>query len=403
MDYKKVILNKLINIYERREVYNKEITEVRAISFDIAKEFKEYTDRYNHYSYKNINTAIEFLENNGYITFVESDIGQYKKVNLVITKVEDVYKYLEKESIPNKSKKQLYILQKYEHISYDIIKNIISEFKKLVLKNKKIPYDIKYDSKRLNEILNVLVAIVNIKQETYIRNFSTALFKDSKMFQKEYKSVIESILFDFTDEILEKEKILEYYNLYENPTYVLIKGDIKIEFENSVIYVKEIKNGIALSNNSLNDIKNINIFSDAVTTVENLTTYHDSDENNSVYIYLGGFHNNSKEKLLRNIYKYNPNCNYYHKGDIDVYGFLILDNLIKKTGIPFLPLEMDIKTLDRFYNSGMYKELSEKDKKMIIETKCNQLIKYSDVLDYMIEHNCKVEQESIKAVELIEK
>ena len=106
MDYKKVILNKLINIYERREVYNKDITEVRAISFDIAKEFKEYTDRYNHYSYKNINTAIEFLENNGYITFVESDIGQYKKVNLVITKVEDVYKYLEKESIPNKSKKQ---------------------------------------------------------------------------------------------------------------------------------------------------------------------------------------------------------------------------------------------------------------------------------------------------------
>lgn len=403
MDYKKVILNKLINIYERREVYNKDITEVRAISFDIAKEFKEYTDRYNHYSYKNINTAIEFLENNGYITFVESDIGQYKKVNLVITKVEDVYKYLEKESIPNKSKKQLYILQKYEHISYDIIKNIISEFKKLVLKNKKIPYDIKYDSKRLNEILNVLVAIVNIKQETYIRNFSTALFKDSKMFQKEYKSVIESILFDFTDEILEKEKILEYYNLYENPTYVLIKGDIKIEFENSIIYVKEIKNGIALSNNSLNDIKNINIFSDAVITVENLTTYHDSDENNSVYIYLGGFHNNSKEKLLRNIYKYNPNCNYYHKGDIDVYGFLILDNLVKKTGIPFLPLEMDIKTIDRFYNSGMYKELSEKDKKMIIEKKCNQLIKYSDVLDYMLEHNCKVEQESIKAVELIEK
>ena len=137
-----------------------------------------------------INCKNNLCINNGYITFVESDIGQYKKVNLVITKVEDVYKYLEKESIPNKSKKQLYILQKYEHISYDIIKNIISEFKKLVLKNKKIPYDIKYDSKRLNEILNVLVAIVNIKQETYIRNFSTALFKDSKMFQKEYKCVI---------------------------------------------------------------------------------------------------------------------------------------------------------------------------------------------------------------------
>ena len=66
-------------------------------------------------------------------------------------------------------------------------------------------------------------------------------------------------------------------------------------------------------------------------------------------------------------------------------------------------MEMDVETLDRFYKAGMYKELSELDKKVIAEKKCGQLKRYADVLNYMLEKNCKVEQESIKAVELIEK
>lgn len=50
-------------------------------------------------------------------------------------------------------------------------------------------------------------------------------------------------------------------------------------------------------------------------------------------------------------------------GDLDVYGFLILENLKEKTGIPFKPLMMDVKTLERFYKAGMYKDLTTTDKK----------------------------------------
>ena len=89
-------------------------------------------------------------------------------------------------------------------------------------------------------------------------------------------------------------------------------------------------------------------------------------------------------------------------GDLDVYGFLILENLKEKTGIPFMPLMMDVKTLERFYKAGMYKDLTTTDKKVILEKKDTKLIAYTDVLMFMLDINCKVEQESIKAVELME-
>ena len=40
---------------------------------------------------------------------------------------------------------------------------------------------------------------------------------------------------------------------------------------------------------------------------------------------------------------------------------------------------------------------------MIDSKKDGQLLAYKDVLEYMLEYDCKVEQESIRAVELVER
>ncbi len=135
--------------------------------------------------------------------------------------------------------------------------------------------------------------------------------------------------------------------------------------------------------------------------MENLTTYHDENKKEAVYIYLGGYHNKSKKELLEKIYKDNKSCEYLHEGDIDIYGFLILENLKEKTGIPFKPLLMDVNTLKRFYESGIYKELNVSDIRMIEKNREN-LKEYSEVLDFMLLNNCKVEQESLRAVRLLE-
>ena len=68
----------------------------------------------------------------------------------------------------------------------------------------------------------------------------------------------------------------------------------------------------------------------------------------------------------------------------------------------FKPLLMDVETIERFYRAGLYKTLTARDRKMIDSKKDGQLSAYKDVLEYMLTHDCKIEQESIKAVELIE-
>lgn len=403
MEYSKDIISRLLDIYERRNGYAKRPEELRSIQFEVSKEYPIYKDRYDNEKYRDINTAIEKNVAAGLIIAEKDQTGRYSKIKLNIARVDECYALLKRTSIPDQCKKVLSVLEKANNAECLLIGRIVSDFCEQIKAYKKLPYDLGYDARRVGEVLQVLEAVTKLTSETYIRNFSTALFKDSKRFQREYRSTIESILFDYTDDVVEKDDILGYYNLYENPTYVLIKGNTRICFDESAIELSEMPGGIALSNGSLAGIHKISVKADKVITVENLTTYHDCDEQDAVYIYLGGYHNTSKQKLLELIYENNGDKEYYHEGDLDVYGFLILENLISKTQIPFKPLLMDVETIERFYRAGLYKTLTARDRKMIDSKKDGQLSAYKDVLEYMLTHDCKIEQESIKAVELVER
>ena len=403
MEYSKDIISRLLDIYERRNGYAKRPEELRAMQFEVSKEYPIYKDRYDNEKYRDINTAIEKNVSAGLIIAEKDQTGRYSKIKLNIARVDECYALLKRTSIPDKCEKVLRILEKADCAGDLLIGRVVSDFCEQIKAYKKLPYDLGYDAKRVGEVLQVLEAVTELTSETYIRNFSTALFKDSKRFQREYRSTIESILFDYTDDVVEKDDILGYYNLYENPTYVLIKGNARICFDESVVELSEMPGGIALSNGSLEGIRKISVKADKVITVENLTTYHDCDEPNALYIYLGGYHNTSKQRLLELIYENNGDKEYYHEGDLDVYGFLILENLILKTQIPFKPLLMDVETIERFYRAGLYKTLTARERKMIDSKKDGQLSAYKDVLEYMLTHDCKIEQESIKAVELVER
>ena len=403
MEYSKDIISRLLDIYERRSGYAKRPEELRAIQFEVSKEYPIYKDRYDNEKYRDINTAIEKNVAAGLIIAEKDQTGRYSKIKLNIARVDECYALLKRTSIPDQCKKVLSVLEKANNAECLLIGRIVSDFCEQIKAYKKLPYDLGYDARRVGEVLQVLEAVTKLTSETYIRNFSTALFKDSKRFQREYRSTIESILFNYTDDVVEKDDILGYYKLYENPTYVLIKGNARICFDESAIELSEMPGGIALSNGSLAGIHKISVKADKVITVENLTTYHDCDEQDTVYIYLGGYHNTSKQKLLELIYENNGDKEYYHEGDLDVYGFLILKNLIDKTQIPFKPLFMDLGTIERFYRAGLYKNLSARDRKVITSKKDGQLSAYKDVLEYMLANDCKVEQESIKAVELVER
>ena len=208
MEYSKDIISRLLDIYERRSGYAKRPEEIRAIQFEVSKEYPIYKDRYDNEKYRDINTAIEKNVAAGLIIAEKDQIGRYSKIKLNIARVDDCYALLKRTSIPDQCKKVLSVLEKANNVECLLIGRIVSDFCEQIKAYKKLPYDLGYDARRVGEVLQVLEAVTKLTSETYIRNFSTALFKDSKRFQREYRSTIESILFNYTDDVVEKDDIL---------------------------------------------------------------------------------------------------------------------------------------------------------------------------------------------------
>ena len=181
MDYSKDILTRLLDMYERRGAFVKDASSLRAIQIEVKKVYPAYADPYNHDDYKDIDVAIEKLCMEGFVIAEKSNNGKYSKVKLDIGSVPECYKKLKRTSIPDQCEKVKKLLAKYQNCECPLLQAVIKDWLECLAEYKKLPYDLKYDSKRVEEIILVLQAILKLNTETYIRNLSTALFKDSKI------------------------------------------------------------------------------------------------------------------------------------------------------------------------------------------------------------------------------
>ena len=249
------------------------------------------------------------------------------------------------------------------------------------------------------KLLRILDFVLENTEELLERELSILLLADSKAFEEKYRNKICKILctyMDFSerlvgiDDVSEQEKvILEEFKIYTNPSYVYLKGKITMDFEDEAIRIGSAP--MALSSNLLKNLTHITVETENIVTVENLTSFHRVSDENCTYIYLAGYHNSEKQALLRRINKENPQMKWYHFGDIDPDGFYILEHLRKGTGIDFEPLYMDVLELTKY--TPYCKELTDKDR-----IKADNLIvkgKYVETLQYMLNNNCKLEQEII--------
>ena len=132
-----------------------------------------------------------------------------------------------------------------------------------------------------------------------------------------------------------------------------------------------------------------------IVTVENLTSYNRISDIKSVFIFLSGYHNTAKQKFLIKIAKCNKDVNWYHFGDIDPDGYYILKNLMEKTQIAFQPINMGIEQLKKY--SRYCKKFEKND--MIKASSLLDNNFYEEVMQYMLDNNCKLEQEIISWME----
>lgn len=397
MDYEKKLIQESIRIYERRRYFvGDQNARQRAIIINVNDLFPKYKDNHDHDEYRKVNVAIEQLVRDGVLAAEPNQRGYYQTVRFRVEVAPQCYQFLKRKSVPDICQRLIDVIDGYDSPGQEILHTFCQAQKQLLKEYKKLPYGIDYEAEKLEGILKALRAIERLQKETYIRNFSTAVYQDSKKFTFFRKS-IQTILYDYSEQVVEKDMILERFHLVDNPTYAMFKGDARLLGSGFSVELGKLPGGIALPSMALNEVAEIQLNGNMVITVENLTTYHDTETTEGMIVYLGGFHNEVRRNFLQAVYQQNTQAAYFHKGDIDVYGFLILENLKEKTGIPFRPLEMDVETLRKYYEMGYCKKLTENDRKMIHSEK---LAAYCDVLVFMEEHDCKMEQESVKAAEI---
>lgn len=382
-------------MYENSVTYKGQNIKNQSFAIKPEKIFYDYNGDYTDQDKVDyFNREIQTLKDAGYVILdYIKGIPVISKIKLNINSVNEIYLVLKREDITEKRKREIEMYSQYMNIHY-----IMDAFCKKQMERLNNYKDAKYKFDVAINILELLKYVLGNNSDIMERELSVAVLGDTKLFEKSYKSRICSIIEEYGELDLssldkkEKEKaILEEYQVFSNPSYIFLKGNVEIHYiDGSSISITP-DNPLAILSEAITRIEIIKVNSNRIVTVENLTSYNRINDNKSTFIYLSGYHNTAKQRFLKKIAENNSGVSWFHFGDIDPDGYFILKNLVEKTGISFVPLYMDVQQL---INYRQYCKPLEKNDIV----KGNSLLKvnfYNEVMEFMLANNCKLEQEII--------
>lgn len=402
------ILSGLLDSYENSLLSQGENKVNIHIAFRFTK--KTMPEYFNESSlaYDEIHAVVKELERKDFFSVVwrKEKAGHIiQKVILKEEHIDQVYSYLKRTPKADYVNLHLHFLAAWEQEQKEdvIAPKFAAYLKERIERGKSVKEFIDLsDLEKTKSIFAMLSLVENNKQSCYIREFSIWHFADSKAFESQLGvlgKIIRRFKTDFAD--MDIYQILAEYNIYHTPDYVYIKGEGELSFQKgrkTVVDLACLEQGIGISGA---DVKNIIVSGRGkvkkVITVENLTTFFRWQEENSLIIYLGGYHNSVRRELLSKVYQELPEAEYLHFGDIDIGGFEIYRDLCEKTGIPFQTYHMGIWELKQY--EGYTKKLTENDKKRLQVLMGKEWFGQkgiAQVLEYMGEKDMKLEQEVIR-------
>jgi len=389
--YEKQILNALLDKYERSKSFigTNQVTQ----RFTIKPEslFPKYKDDSEFELYCVVNESIDHLEKQGYIEVKKHKNGVVQRVALIITKLNDIYAYIDRKPKTDTVSELRILLLHYKDANAILSAYCARQLERLDL-NKPVEF-FDEDLPAFEAVLKVVSEITSVENEMFERDFSIKVLGDSKAFERVRSKVI-SLLYEYGD-FPEKETLLADLNIVKNPGHVYFKGAGTISICGQKIDFSKMDGDIAISSVMLKNIDSIEVLGSTVITIENLTTFNAFKCTDAFAIYLGGYHNTNRRNFIRRVYNQNPNKIFLHFGDIDAGGFYILEHLRKRTGINFRSYKMEAETLKE--NLALAKKLTENDKKRLAILLDSE---YEDTIRFMLYNDCKLEQEAMDLKEI---
>jgi hypothetical protein len=384
--HEKKILNELLDKYESSKSFKGTNKVNQRFKVRISNLFPKYEDHSDYDLFRAVNEEVDVLARKGFVVPRVTGGGVIREVYLNVEVLEEVYRYINR--VPRDD-----INARLEGLISSYLGNgeILEEYLKDQLNRIEENRSVRFFSGDFEEFERILMAVRELEDlqgEQFIREFSVRLYNDSKAFGQ-IQGKVESILYDYGD-FPEKDEILGNLNLMRTPTYVNFKGSGKVSLSGQEIDLSRLDSDIAISSSMLDKIELVQVFKGKVITVENLTSFHRFMEEGYFVLYLGGFHNRVRRDFISMLHDQNSEAIFYHFGDIDAGGFLILEHLRRTTGIDIIPYNMDLDTLKKYEKMG--KPLTENDRKRLGKLREGQ---FREIVEYMLEKNVKLEQEAI--------
>lgn len=407
--YDERVLGDLLDRYERSLIYSGKNRVNRTVSMPVSsKTLPEYFDE-SVLQYEVIHQQLEKLEADGYVRLIWKNKKKghiLEKCELNLESLDAAYSLLRRKPKSIKEQESLNICRDYRGRKEELDR-FLDWIRKWIQGGESIQKYADMDTPQdLERLCRLILSILTNDSECFLRQFSIRHFHDSKTAEKDIGRAVRVIAeFSGKEELadLEPEEILAEYNIYRNPSWLMMKGNVKLQTLSSGsrtdIELGMFGGGLGISNQ---DIENICWDSaspiEKVVTIENLTSFHQwkLEEHAAVLcIYLGGYHNQVKRRFLQKLYTAYPNAEYRHFGDIDCGGFRIWKDLCVKTGIPFVPLYMDLAVYNQYFPWG--RKLTEQDRKTLNKMMrdpffCGQV----ELFARMLEKGMKVEQECVE-------
>ena len=388
--FEKNLINKLLDKYENSKLSKGGTINNRKIKLTTKDDVLRSYNGYDSFKYANDNDLIiRKLEESGYIfAYFEND--SFKSLELNIKKIDELYEYIGRDKPSEELSKVKEVLSNYKFNNF--LDNFLVYIKTFIEEKYDYPKSYFNDAKQLQLLLETFKNMFLLNSEMKKRDFSVKYLGDSKLFESIQGKIIKIIRNFDNNEYDNDDDVLAEYNIIKNSSYALVKNNLILSINKSIINLNDLGFELSLSDEMIDSliINDCNVTK--VITVENLTTFYGLDDKDAVIIYLAGFHNHTKQKLLLKIYDKFPEANYYHFSDIDAGGFLIYNNLKNKTQIPFKPYRMDINELVN--NKDSLKCLTENDRKRLEKMLTEKDFEvFYNTINYMLENNVKLEQE----------
>jgi len=409
MDYKKLILDMLLDKYEESKHYRGDAKVNRRISlFFSRKTFPQY-DIENTEVKDSIHHVLYELRDKNIISIQWMRFEEGNLVDKIFLNIENIDNaYIEANRKPGKDVVSDTI-EKMKDINKSIrlkwIQYFIEDQIQQMEDKKKLTKYIPGDEHVLELLLNSLKGIDDLDgDETLERVFSKRYLGNSKLFETKVRSRLCTILRDycFSGEGLEDEDLLQEAGIIKNAEELLFFGPLTIKLSGKTIDFTPFCFGASMNTETIKNftVESLNV--NRVITIENKANYIEfikrEKNDDTIVIYLGGFYSPVKRIFLKKIYDHVKNMGmkvqFIHWGDIDLGGFNIYMQLKSKLIKELVPLYMDVDTLRKYADNGDKFDLSYGKKlKKLLENKEYEV--FHEVIREMLKLSIKLEQEAL--------